>query len=350
MQRGLRIQPMDRWAGPLVGSLWLGRLRTAEARPELLGSCLKSATLPLVGRTSLAEDAVIQQSVDRKVDVPLKKTYTGTHLALRAGTYVAQSLLSDLKALNSALDGSSDCSGLMSIIERQVEFLSDISFDVVRALALAEGACVSARRNLVLRDWKTDAAQQASTLRLPFQGNVLFGAELEEKLHKLFKEKKHSFSFCSTLGDRRLFSKKSLVQALSRRQFVRSQGRFPLGRGKKHKSPRLLLSLVPDIMTVLDLEVGGHLQHFLPTWALASSDLWVLDIVRHGYRIEFLSVPLLSGDGIVLHLDSAFVPKVASQFHRSQEIVLPSLQVGSPGAGVLDWSLRDVRKGSFGLS
>ncbi|KAJ1218888.1 hypothetical protein NDU88_006459 [Pleurodeles waltl] len=196
----------------------------------------------LVGCTSLAEDAVIRDSVDKKEDVSLKKSYAGTHLALRAGiygTYVAQSLLSDLKALNNALDGSSDCSELMSLIKRQVEFLLDISFDVVRASALVERACVSARRNFVLRDWKTVAAQGASALRLPFQGNVLFGAELEEKLHKLFKEKKHSSSFRSTLGDRHLFRRRSPVPAPSRHQFVRSQGRFPMGSGrdKKHKSP-----------------------------------------------------------------------------------------------------------------
>ncbi|KAJ1218433.1 hypothetical protein NDU88_006013 [Pleurodeles waltl] len=123
---------------------------------------IDSFVASLVGRTSLAEDAVIRDSVDKKVDVSLKKAYAGAHLALRAGiygTHVAQSLLSDLKALNSALDGSPDCSGLMSLIECQVEFLSDISFDVVQASALAEGACVSAHGNLVLRDWKTDAAQ-----------------------------------------------------------------------------------------------------------------------------------------------------------------------------------------------
>ncbi|KAJ1176763.1 hypothetical protein NDU88_002030 [Pleurodeles waltl] len=131
---------------------------------------IDSSFASLIGCMSLAEDAVIWDSVDKKVDVSLKKS--GTHLALRAdiyGTYIAQSLLLDLKALNSALDGSSDCSGLMSLIEHQVEFLSDISFDGVRASALVEGACVSALPNLVLRDWKTDAAQLASALRLPFQ-------------------------------------------------------------------------------------------------------------------------------------------------------------------------------------
>ncbi|KAJ1140847.1 hypothetical protein NDU88_007185 [Pleurodeles waltl] len=197
----------------------------AQGLPDLVP--IDSFVISLDGRTSLAEDDVIQDSVVKKVDVSLKKSYAGTHLALRAGihrTYVAQTLLSDLKALHSALDGSSDCSGLMSLIERQVEFLSDISCDVVRASTLAEGACVSARRNLVLRDWKTDAAQRASALGLPFPGNVLFGAELEEKLHERFKEKKHTSSFWSNLGDRGLFGRKSPVPAPSRHQFVRSQG------------------------------------------------------------------------------------------------------------------------------
>ncbi|KAJ1169806.1 hypothetical protein NDU88_001696 [Pleurodeles waltl] len=97
----------------------------AKVLPDLVP--IDSFVASLVGRISLADDAVIQDAVDMKVDVSLKKAYSGTHLALRAGiygTYVAQSL-------NSALDGSSVCSELMSVIERQVEFLSDISFDVV---------------------------------------------------------------------------------------------------------------------------------------------------------------------------------------------------------------------------
>ncbi|KAJ1099206.1 hypothetical protein NDU88_004310 [Pleurodeles waltl] len=46
----------------------------------------------LVGRTSPAEDAIVRDYVDKKVDVALKKVYLGAHLALRAasyGTYVA---------------------------------------------------------------------------------------------------------------------------------------------------------------------------------------------------------------------------------------------------------------------
>ncbi|KAJ1211077.1 hypothetical protein NDU88_006439 [Pleurodeles waltl] len=219
------------WKDPdkIILPRFMGKLYPLQVMAQVLSDSvpIDSFVASLVGCMSLAEDAVIRDSVDKKVDVSLKTSYAGTHLALRAGiywTYVAQSLLSDLKALNNALDGSSDCSELMSLIERQLDFLLDISFEVVGASALAEGACVSACRNLVLRYWKTDAAQPASAFWLPFQGNVLCGAEMEEKLHKLFKEKKNSSSFRSSLGDQCLFSRRSPVPAPSRHRFVRLQG------------------------------------------------------------------------------------------------------------------------------
>ncbi|KAJ1109605.1 hypothetical protein NDU88_006965 [Pleurodeles waltl] len=79
---------------------------------------IDSFVASLAGHTSLAEDAVIRDSVDKKMDVSLKKGHAGTHFALRTGIYgtnVAQSLLSDLKALKRALDGSSGCSWLMAL-------------------------------------------------------------------------------------------------------------------------------------------------------------------------------------------------------------------------------------------
>ncbi|KAJ1192157.1 hypothetical protein NDU88_001469 [Pleurodeles waltl] len=63
--------------------------------------CQFQISVPVDGRTSLAEDAVIRDAVDKKADMSLKKVCSGTHLALRAGIYgtdVAQSLLLDLKA------------------------------------------------------------------------------------------------------------------------------------------------------------------------------------------------------------------------------------------------------------
>ncbi|KAJ1087702.1 hypothetical protein NDU88_000867 [Pleurodeles waltl] len=137
----------------------------------------KSQDLPdsfvasLVGRSSLAEDAIIRDAVDRQVDAALKMVYSGAHLALCTqiyGTFVAQSLISDLKGLYRAPDESSDCSRVLEHIERQVECLSDVSFDVVRASALSGGACVVPWHSLVGNDWKMDAAQRSFTLRMPF--------------------------------------------------------------------------------------------------------------------------------------------------------------------------------------
>ncbi|KAJ1170769.1 hypothetical protein NDU88_002641 [Pleurodeles waltl] len=119
---------------------------------------IDSFVASLVGRTSLAKEAV-----DKRVDGSLKKVYSVAHMALRAGIYgiyVAQSLISHLKSLCCALDESSDCTCLLELIQKQEEFFSDITFDVVRALA--EGVSVSAHWNLVLRDWKMDAAQKSS--------------------------------------------------------------------------------------------------------------------------------------------------------------------------------------------
>ncbi|KAJ1156747.1 hypothetical protein NDU88_009464 [Pleurodeles waltl] len=147
------------WKDPdkIILPRFMGKLYSLQDMAQVLPDSvhIDSIVASLVGRTTLAEDAVIWDSVDKKVDVFLKKSYAGTHLALRIGIYgtsVTQSLLSDLKALNNVLDGSLDCSELMTLIERQVEFLSDRSVDVVRASALAEGACVSVHRNLVLRE------------------------------------------------------------------------------------------------------------------------------------------------------------------------------------------------------
>lgn len=135
----------------------------------------------LVGWTSLVEDAVIKDPVDKTLYASLRKVYCGSHLALRAGhngTYVAQSLISNIKSLYQSMDDTSDCSGLLEHIKRQVEFLSDVSFDVVRDSALSGGAGVVARRNLVLKDWKTDSAQTACALHLPFQGTMMFEEEI----------------------------------------------------------------------------------------------------------------------------------------------------------------------------
>ncbi len=40
-----------------------------------------------------------------------------------------------------------------------------------------------------------------------------------------------------------------------------------------------------------DVPVGGRLQRFAAEWEAVTSDVWVLSIVKHGYRLEFASSP-----------------------------------------------------------
>lgn len=40
--------------------------------------------------------------------------------------------------------------------------------------------------------------------------------------------------------------------------------------------------------------VGGRLSHFVHEWALVTSDSWVLQTLRSGYRLEFTRAPFAS--------------------------------------------------------
>ncbi|KAJ1214810.1 hypothetical protein NDU88_002421 [Pleurodeles waltl] len=144
----------------------------------------------LVGWPSTAKENIVKDVADKKVDSSVKKAYVGTHLALRAdiyGVYGAQSLLSYFKTLFATMPDGGQCLDLFDSM--------DIAFDSVRTSALSYGASVATRRHLFLKGWNIDAAQRSMSLRLPCTGARLFGQDLEEKLHCVFKVWKHSLSF-----------------------------------------------------------------------------------------------------------------------------------------------------------
>ncbi|KAJ1179129.1 hypothetical protein NDU88_004365 [Pleurodeles waltl] len=93
------------------------------------------------------------------------------------------------------LVGKGSSTDLMKYMEQLAEFLSYIAFDSVRASTFSCGASVMARRNLHLEGWNAKVAKRSMALCLPFTGYRLFGHELEEKLHQVFKEQKYSLSF-----------------------------------------------------------------------------------------------------------------------------------------------------------
>ncbi|KAJ1128453.1 hypothetical protein NDU88_006831 [Pleurodeles waltl] len=122
----------------------------------------------LLGRISLVEDAIIKAAIRAGI----------------CGTYVASSLITNIKSLCRSLKYSSGFSDVLEHTEKQVEYLSDISFDLVQASVLSGGACVADHRNLALKGQRTDSEHKYSASWLPFQWNSLFGPELEAKLYK----------------------------------------------------------------------------------------------------------------------------------------------------------------------
>ena len=41
--------------------------------------------------------------------------------------------------------------------------------------------------------------------------------------------------------------------------------------------------------------MGGRLRHFLPKWEQITRDQWVLNIIKEGYKLEFIQKPPFSG-------------------------------------------------------
>ncbi|XP_041446855.1 uncharacterized protein LOC121403130 [Xenopus laevis] len=66
-----------------------------------------------------------------------------------------------------------------------------------------------------------------------------------------------------------------------------------LSGGTESNCPQLLKN-PPDDHGVMDARVGARLSRFYEVWKQSISDQWVLDLLKRGYRIEFLSVPTLN--------------------------------------------------------
>ena len=73
-----------------------------------------------------------------------------------------------------------------------------------------------------------------------------------------------------------------------------------------------LLWRAGDVAMLRPLPVGGRLSQFLPAWESLTSDQWILEIVREGYKLPFVTPPRLSLEPLETH-----VPR-----DRSQEALL----------------------------
>lgn len=75
-------------------------------------------------------------------------------------------------------------STLLALMEHHMRFLSDFSFDNLCASAAVSSASIAAQRNIWMRSWKADAAQNLVLLKLPFTGSKVFGNDLEDMIKK----------------------------------------------------------------------------------------------------------------------------------------------------------------------
>ncbi|KAJ1117556.1 hypothetical protein NDU88_005754 [Pleurodeles waltl] len=127
-----------------------------------------------MGKPSLlSEEVNLSDPVDKKVEAALKRSQAGLSLSLCSenyGVYTSQSLVKDFQSLSSAIQDYEDFSDLLSRMEIQATFLSDISFDSLWASVMATAGSVS-----------------ACLLHTSFGGSQLFVDELEEVLRKSFK-------------------------------------------------------------------------------------------------------------------------------------------------------------------
>ena len=58
---------------------------------------------------------------------------------------------------------------------------------------------------------------------------------------------------------------------------------------------QLLNDNVSIVARCPEIPVGGRLTHFLTEWESITSDKWVLDLIREGYKLEFIRKPSFRG-------------------------------------------------------
>ncbi|KAM8945428.1 uncharacterized protein RCH25_048699 [Pelodytes ibericus] len=147
-----------------------------------------AAVVRLAKRTTLPVDNAgsLRDSMDRKMDSSLSRAYvaagTGLHPAV-ALTSVSRALKSWLEKLEEDIREGRSRSSLMSSlqdIKLAVDFTTEASVDMVKAVARCMAFSVSAKRALWLRSWSADASSKNSLCSLPFHGDMLFGKNLDE--------------------------------------------------------------------------------------------------------------------------------------------------------------------------
>ncbi|XP_071967883.1 uncharacterized protein [Engystomops pustulosus] len=143
------------------------------------------------------EDSIqLKDPMDRKADSLLKKTWESSMWNLKsniATTSVSRTLFYWLSELENHIKDGTPREILLEtipVLKSAAAFVADASAEGVRFSAKEGALSNSARRTLWLRQWTGDFRSKSKLCGLPFQGEYLFGQELDTILEKAADRKK----------------------------------------------------------------------------------------------------------------------------------------------------------------
>ncbi|XP_029460986.1 uncharacterized protein LOC115093430 [Rhinatrema bivittatum] len=190
-------------------------------------------------------------------------------------------------------------------LEGAIAYGADALYDLLRVQAKAMASTVSARCLLWLCNWSADASSKAQLGTLPFKGKLLFGEDLEQLIKFLGENKVHKLPEDRPKQSTSFFPTRTRFRG-QRWYGNRARGSYPRG-GVSSPSRGLILfwtveasgmatsntrppsPLPNEIRSVHSSAriLGGRLSLFREEWANITSDHWVLEVIEHGYALEF---------------------------------------------------------------
>ncbi|XP_041445394.1 uncharacterized protein LOC108714053 isoform X2 [Xenopus laevis] len=150
---------------------------------------IKRTTLPLEDSTGLRDP------MDRKADGALRKTFLAAAAGFKpavAAASVARSLKVWITQLEKALKKGVSRDKLLAdlpMLSSAADFLTEASLASIDILSKSTAFATSARRAIWLKPWIADIASKNRLLNLPFEGEKLFGSELESLVEKKSDDK-----------------------------------------------------------------------------------------------------------------------------------------------------------------
>ncbi|XP_071973234.1 lamina-associated polypeptide 2, isoforms alpha/zeta-like [Engystomops pustulosus] len=142
------------------------------------------------------DSAQLKDPLDRKSDALLKRAWETSSLNIKtniASTSVARTLYFWLSELESHLVNKTSRDSIIEslpLLKSATAFLADASAEALRFSAKEAALTNSVRRSLWLKQWGGDTKSKSMLCGIPFQGEFLFGSELDSILENAADRKK----------------------------------------------------------------------------------------------------------------------------------------------------------------